>query len=195
LRSGGGHDELFLVLEPTGCSIDAAQITCRVCARAPVKGFSHNPAPPPTPPTPPQQRQQLLGHPADGGHPALLPQQVLARGCSEGFVPSTSHHVCPPHPPPTCQSRVGSPSSCVRQASSSGQLPPQHNRVKGLSRAAAARHRHCPHPPPTTIETCDCDCHPEGGGSPSSSSQFSAFSSARRLGCRPLFFIELHIIK
>lgn len=100
MRSGGGHDELFLVLEPTGCLIDAAQITCRVCARAPVKGFSHNPAPPPTPPTPPQQRQQLLGHPADGGHPALLPQHVLARGCSEGFVPSTSHHVCPP-PPPT----------------------------------------------------------------------------------------------
>ena len=52
MRSGGGHDELFLVLEPTGCLIDAAQITCRVCARAPVKGFSHNPAPPPTPPPP-----------------------------------------------------------------------------------------------------------------------------------------------
>ena len=166
---------MFLVLEPTGCLIDAAQITCRVCARAPVKGFSHNPAPPPTPP-PPQQRQQLLGHPSGRGSPSTAAAGMCLRAAAVKALSRPPATMCaPPHPPPTCQSRVGSPSSCVRQASSSGQLPPQHNRVKGLPCAAAARHRHCPHPPPTTIETCDCDCHPEGGGHPAAHRNFLRF--------------------
>ena len=100
MRSGGGHDELFLVLEPTGCLIDAAQITCRVCARAPVKGFSHNPAPPPTPPTPPQQRQQLLGHPADGGHPAAAAAAMCLRAAAVKALSRPPATMCSP-PPPT----------------------------------------------------------------------------------------------
>ena len=98
MRSGGGHDGLFLVLEPTGCLIDAAQITCRVCARAPVKGFSHNPAPPPTPPPP---TTTAAARSSSGrGSPSTAAAAMCLRAAAVKALSRPPATMCSP-PPPT----------------------------------------------------------------------------------------------